>query len=89
MSTIVKCDVCGQICNQSYLSAHKRLAHKKPEPVASHEPETVQAILLLYGQLSETSQEIIRERLLVTRMEGQRAASNGERRGRRAKERVQ
>lgn len=91
MSTIVKCDVCGQICNQSYLTAHKRLAHKKPEAVASHEPETVQAILLLYGQLSEAGQEIIRERLLATGMEAPRGASNGERRERRerrGKERV-
>lgn len=89
MSTIVKCDLCGQICNQSYLNAHKRLAHKKPETVAPHEPETVQAIMLLYGQLSEVSQEIIRERLLTTGMEAQRAASNGQRRQQRGKERVQ
>ena len=89
MSTIVKCEVCGQICNQSYLNAHKRLAHKKAEAVAPHEPETVQAIMLLYGQLSEASQEIIRVRLLATGTEAQRAASNRERREQRSKQRVQ
>jgi len=89
MSAIVKCDVCGQICNQSYLNAHKRLAHRKLEAVAPHEPEIVQAIMLLYGQLSEASQEIIRARLLATGMEAQRVASDGEPRERRSRERVQ
>jgi hypothetical protein len=62
---MIKCDICGQICSQSYLSSHKRLAHTKPQPVVStaHEPETVQAILLLYGQLSDSSQEVVRERM--------------------------
>lgn len=88
---MVKCDVCGQICNQSYLNAHKRLAHKKPEPATStsHEPETVQAILLLYGQLSDRSQEIIRRRILGLGMEAPDSVARDERGPRRGKEPVQ
>lgn len=91
MSTIVKCDVCGQTCSQSYLNSHKRLAHKKTEPAVStaHEPETVQAILLLYGQLSDRSQEIVRRRILGLGTEASQDAGNESRSARRGKESIQ
>ena len=91
MSSIVKCDICGQICSQSYLNSHKRLAHKKPQTVsvATHaEPETVKAILQMYGQLSKESQEVIRRRLRVPGF-AERVWSKAEREGRTGKEPIQ
>ena len=64
MSPIVKCDICGQICNQSYLHAHKRLAHKKEQTVApaTHaEPETVRAYLLPGFEAGPASDKMMRE----------------------------
>lgn len=91
MSPIVKCDICGQICNQSYLHAHKRLAHKKEQTVApaTHaEPETVKAILQMYGQLSDRGQEIVRAYLLPG-FEAGRAANKLVREGQEGKPRIQ
>jgi hypothetical protein len=69
MSRLTKCDICGQISSESYLRSHKRLAHRT---TASHslrsaqtEPETVKAILALYGQLSQENQHLIRSYLLA------------------------
>jgi hypothetical protein len=60
---VVKCDICGRMYSHSYLRAHKRLAHKTqstaPLEPAAHEPETIKAILLLYGQLSDKGQKMV------------------------------
>jgi hypothetical protein len=53
------------------------------------EPATIEAILLLYGQLSDGSQEIVRERLLKLEMEVQQMASNAERTAHQGKQRIQ
>lgn len=91
MSPIVKCDICGQICNESYLNAHKRLAHKKEQTVApaTHaEPETVKAILQMFGQLSDRGQEIVRAYLLPG-FEAGRASNKTIRDWRETKPRIQ
>lgn len=66
MAQIVKCDICGKLYNQSYLSSHKRLSHRKREaPVTSphSERETIELITFLYGQLSEENKGEVRKRL--------------------------
>jgi hypothetical protein len=63
MPGIVKCDICGQISNESYINSHKRLAHRhaaqRTEPTQT-EPEMLKAILDLYGQLSEENKRVVR-----------------------------
>jgi hypothetical protein len=82
MSRIVKCDVCGRIYSQSYLSAHKRLAHKEAAQSvsAAGEHETIQAVLRLYGQLSGQGQETVRKRLLATAQEKETSSNTGRKR---------
>jgi hypothetical protein len=66
MSQIVKCDVCGKVFNQSHLSSHKRLSHGKgkiPGVSSSGEPQTLEAVLALYGQLSEKGKKEVRNKL--------------------------
>ena len=58
---IVKCDMCGRLCSHSYLRTHRRLAHKIQSAPPENEPETIEAILSLYDQLSETGQKMVRE----------------------------
>ncbi len=51
----VKCDICGGIFSQSYLTAHKRLAHGKNKPATAGpvtENEMIQKIASLYESLS-------------------------------------
>jgi hypothetical protein len=56
---IVTCDVCGKVFSQSYLHAHKRLAHPKmgastaaPTTAPVSEKEAMQKIASLYESLS-------------------------------------
>jgi len=65
MSQIVKCEICGKVYNQSYLGAHKRLAHgTRAEPPATvSELEAVEAILSVYAQLSGKGRKELRNRL--------------------------
>jgi hypothetical protein len=67
MSRLTKCDICGQISNESYLKSHKRLAHRIPSAQnvnsAQTEPEMVKAILALFGQLSDENRHLIRSYL--------------------------
>jgi hypothetical protein len=66
MSQIVKCDICGRVYNQSYLNSHKRLSHSNggtAVPSAESEPETLERIVSMYGQLSESRKKEVRIRL--------------------------
>jgi hypothetical protein len=84
MSQIVKCDICGQIYNQSYLSAHKRLAHQRGLVLTralKTEPEVQDAILSMYARLSEQGKKELRGRL-ETSAEPVRPAPSRERRRR-------
>ena len=65
MSTIVKCDVCGGVYNQSYLHAHKRLSHGKKERAkrTNSETEALESIVSIYAQLSEEGKKKLRARL--------------------------
>lgn len=66
MAGTVKCDICGRVYNQKYLTAHKRLAHGRPQNLVlsgQSEPETVAAIVSIYARLSENVRKELRERL--------------------------
>lgn len=66
MSEIVKCEICNKIFNRRYVNSHKRLAHEqKPSHGASElsEPEVMQEILSLYGQLSDDKRKELQSRL--------------------------
>jgi hypothetical protein len=63
MSVIVKCDVCGQICNEGRLNSHKRLAHKRGRRGRRSEAEVIETILGLYSDLSDGGRRLIRARL--------------------------
>jgi hypothetical protein len=66
MSQIVKCDICGRVYNQSYLNSHKRLSHGNGGTAVSSaegEPETLEKIVSLYAQLSESRKKEVRIRL--------------------------
>jgi hypothetical protein len=66
MSQIVRCDVCGGVYNKRYLRAHKRLSHGRSQALTAStksEPETVEAIVSMYAQLSDQSKKTIRDRL--------------------------
>jgi hypothetical protein len=72
MSQIVKCDVCGRVYNQSHLSSHKRLSHgigKTAGLSSAGEPQTLQAVLALYGQLSEEGKKEVRNQLAAADQE--------------------
>ncbi len=63
---IVTCDVCGKVFSQSYLHAHKRLAHPNrgastaaPTTAPISEKEAMQKIASLYESLSVKGQERI------------------------------
>jgi hypothetical protein len=92
MPRMVKCDICGQISCDSYLNAHKRLSHRKPEPAVSGaqaEPETVKAIFALYGQLSDESQKLIRDFLVEHSVNVRQTSSEAPQGEPRREERVQ
>lgn len=66
MAQIVKCDVCGKTYNQSRLSSHKRLSHgigKTSNSSSADEPQKLETVLALYGQLSEESKKQLRNQL--------------------------
>ena len=64
MSQIVRCDVCNGVYNQRYIRAHKRLSHRITQtPSAKSEPEALEAIVLLYAQLSDESKKLLKDRL--------------------------
>ncbi len=51
----VKCDICGGVFSQSYLTSHKRLAHSKNVPssaAAITQNEAIRKIASLYESLS-------------------------------------
>jgi len=51
----VKCDVCGGVFSESYLTSHKRLAHSKNDlssVAAITENEAIRKIASLYESLS-------------------------------------
>jgi len=63
---IVTCDVCGKVFSQSYLHAHKRLAHPKrdestsaPTTAPISDKEAMQKIVSLYESLSAKGRERI------------------------------
>jgi hypothetical protein len=54
MATVL-CEVCGGTFSQSYLGAHKRLAHeknKRSDGWQTEEEAAIQTIVALYGSLS-------------------------------------
>ena len=56
-----ECEICGRIYSHSHLNTHKRLAHKIQIAQLEHAvrgSESIKAILSLYGQLSETGQQM-------------------------------
>lgn len=62
---IVRCDICGGTYNRSYLTSHKRLAHKKRSsatPVVAG-AEGMERILEIYGQLSREDKKLALNRL--------------------------
>jgi hypothetical protein len=66
MSGMVKCNVCGRVYNQKYLTSHKRLSHGRTLALfssAQSEPETVAVIVSIYAQLPEKLRKELRERL--------------------------
>lgn len=63
MPGIVKCDVCGQICNASRLNSHKRLAHRKHATTARTGSQNIRAILALYARLSDAERKLVRDSL--------------------------
>lgn len=63
MPGIVKCDLCGQICNEARLNSHKRLAHRKHAARTRTGPQNVRAILALYNRLSEAERKLVRDSL--------------------------
>ena len=66
MPKVVKCDVCGGLYNQSYLSSHKRLSHGKGKaatPASKNEAEVVRTILSMYQQLSDERKRELLNRL--------------------------
>ena len=66
MSPIVKCDVCGGIYNEKYVSSHRRLAHgraKVPAFSTRNHPDALEMIVSMYAQLSDESKKEVRERL--------------------------
>lgn len=65
-SRIVKCDLCGQVLNKSYLASHKRLSHKQGGPTSSSvdEARTVDAILAMYQQISKIAKKDVLTRLM-------------------------
>ena len=65
MAEVVKCDVCKKVFNKSYVSSHKRLAHRddvKPIPGAS-ELETIETIASLIARLSDEGRRKVLERI--------------------------
>jgi len=48
----VKCDICGGVFSQSYLTSHKRLAHSKNDP-SSVAPITENQAIKKIGSLYE------------------------------------
>jgi hypothetical protein len=67
MSEIVKCDVCGGIYNQKYLSSHRRLAHERPKGLIAGrgDVERLEIIASMYAQLSDANKREVRERLAL------------------------
>ena len=65
MSQIVKCDVCGRLYNQSYLTSHKRLAHdrKNATPFSIDETKAVDTIIALFRQVSAKTRKDVLDRL--------------------------
>ena len=66
MSEIVNCEICGRICNKSYLKAHKRLAHQRRLESFSairDEVEALEVIASLYARLSEQGKKQCRDRV--------------------------
>lgn len=56
MSSIVKCDICGGIYNQSHLSSHKRLSHGKrgkSTRASKAGAGNLEAIVSMFHQLPE------------------------------------
>jgi hypothetical protein len=69
---IVRCDVCNGIFSQSYLAAHKRLAHGKrdaspgePTGAPTNEKELIQKIASLYDSLSVQGRKRVIRKLIV------------------------
>lgn len=64
-SQIVKCDICGQVLNRSYVKAHKRLSHKTGHSasVTVDEANVVDVVVGLYQQASANARKDILGRL--------------------------
>jgi len=68
MSQIVRCDICGGMYNQRYLSSHKRLSHGKHQAPAHSphkEPASAEEILSMYEGLPEERKKEVLKRLSV------------------------
>jgi len=67
MAELVKCNVCGKVCNKSYLGSHKCLAHgeRLTPPYCASEPEAIEVIASLHARLSEEGKRQVRERVLA------------------------
>jgi hypothetical protein len=66
MSQIVKCDICGGTYNSSTINSHKRLSHGKGKilnPSTAGEPQKLEVILAVYGQLSDEAKKELRNQL--------------------------
>lgn len=71
MSSIVKCDICGGIYNQSHLSSHKRLSHgKRGKSTRASKAGAgnldLEAIVSMFQQLPEEKKREVLERLAAS-----------------------
>jgi hypothetical protein len=66
MGQITKCNICGKIYNESYLTAHKRRSHAKQEALpgaAQNGRASVEAIVSLFAGLSADQKKELLDRL--------------------------
>ena len=69
MSSIVKCDICGGIYNQSHLSSHKRLSHGKrgkSTRASKAGAGNLEAIVSMFHQLPEEKKREVVDRLAAS-----------------------
>ena len=69
MSSIVKCDICGGIYNQSHLSSHKRLSHGKrgkSTRASKAGAGNLEAIVSMFQQLPEEKKREVLDRLAAS-----------------------
>jgi len=64
-SQVVKCDICGQVLNRSYVKAHKRLSHKTGHSTSlvGDKASVVDVVVELYQQASAKARKEILRRL--------------------------